>query len=129
MEKAQPKQLKGFRIVKKIIENEFTQHLIASKLLFNLTDKVAVASKLCIDCLKNGGKILIFGNGGSAADSQHIAAEVVGRFKKERRGLPAIALTTDSSIFFTNFSSLSKADPAITLQIFFAGQPILISII
>ena len=85
MEKAQPKQLKGFRIVKKIIENEFTQHLIASKLLFNLTDKVAVASKLCIDCLKNGGKILIFGNGGSAADAQHIAAELVGRYKINRK--------------------------------------------
>ena len=49
-------------------------------------------------CLARGGKILIMGNGGSAADSQHIAAEIVGRFKKERRGLPAIALTTDTSI-------------------------------
>lgn len=97
MEKAQQKQLKGFRIVKKIIENEFTQHLIASKLLFNLTDQVAVAAKLCIDCLKNEGKILIFGNGGSAADAQHIAAELVGRYKINRKGLSAIALTTDSS--------------------------------
>jgi D-sedoheptulose 7-phosphate isomerase len=49
-------------------------------------------------CLKRGGKILLMGNGGSAADSQHIAAEIVGRFKKERRGLAAIALTTDTSI-------------------------------
>jgi D-sedoheptulose 7-phosphate isomerase len=49
-------------------------------------------------CLARGGKILIMGNGGSAADSQHIAAEIVGRFKKERRGVPAIALTTDTSI-------------------------------
>ncbi len=48
--------------------------------------------------LKNGGKILLFGNGGSAADSQHIAAEFIGRFQKERRSLPAIALTTDTSI-------------------------------
>lgn len=45
----------------------------------------------------NGKKILIFGNGGSAADAQHIAAELTGRYKKERRGLPAIALTTDTS--------------------------------
>ncbi|MBT4668761.1 MAG: D-sedoheptulose 7-phosphate isomerase, partial [Candidatus Ruthia sp.] len=44
-----------------------------------------------------GGKILIFGNGGSAADAQHIAAELVGRYKVERKGLPAIALTTDTS--------------------------------
>ena len=48
--------------------------------------------------LKDGGKILFFGNGGSAADSQHIAAEFIGRFKKERKSLPAIALTTDTSI-------------------------------
>lgn len=50
------------------------------------------------DCLKQGGKILLMGNGGSASDSQHIAAEIVGRYKKERPGLPAIALTTDTSI-------------------------------
>ncbi len=49
------------------------------------------------DCIAGGGKVLIFGNGGSAADSQHIAAEFVGRFKKERRALPAIALTTNTS--------------------------------
>lgn len=48
--------------------------------------------------MQRGGKILIMGNGGSAADSQHIAAEIVGRYKKERRGMPAIALTTDTSI-------------------------------
>ena len=48
--------------------------------------------------LKKGGKILLCGNGGSAADAQHIAAEFIGRFKRERRGLPAIALTTDTSI-------------------------------
>jgi D-sedoheptulose 7-phosphate isomerase len=48
--------------------------------------------------ITNGGKILLMGNGGSAADSQHIAAEIVGRYKKERRGLAAIALTTDTSI-------------------------------
>ncbi len=48
--------------------------------------------------LKNGHKILFFGNGGSASDSQHLAAEFVGRYEKERRALPAIALTTDTSI-------------------------------
>lgn len=49
-------------------------------------------------CMKNGKKVLICGNGGSAADSQHFAAELVGRFKLERIGLPAIALTTDTSV-------------------------------
>ena len=53
---------------------------------------------LIVKCLKNGNKVLICGNGGSAADSQHFAAELVGRFKLERKGLPAIALTTDTSI-------------------------------
>lgn len=58
---------------------------------------IAVANTLR-ETHQNGGKILLMGNGGSAADSQHIAAEIVGRYKKARRGLPAIALTTDSSI-------------------------------
>lgn len=49
------------------------------------------------ECLRAGGKILWCGNGGSAADSQHLAAELVGRFRRERRGLASVALTTDSS--------------------------------
>ncbi len=56
------------------------------------------AALLITRCLRNGGKVLFFGNGGSAADAQHLAAEFVGRFVRERAGLPAIALTTDSSI-------------------------------
>ena len=63
--------------------------------LFPLISDVGIAMQ---NTISNGGKILIMGNGGSAADSQHIAAEIVGRFKKERKGLPAIALTTDTSI-------------------------------
>jgi len=51
-----------------------------------------------VDCFWRGGKLLLLGNGGSAADAQHIAAELVGRFKYDRRPLPAVALTTDSSI-------------------------------
>ena len=56
------------------------------------------AFELMSDCYDNGGKLLCCGNGGSAADSQHLAAEFVGRFQKERAGLPAIALTVDTSI-------------------------------
>ena len=81
-----------------IIKNEFNEHLKAANLLHHLTEDVAKSAKLCIDCLKNGGKILICGNGGSAADAQHIAAELVGRYKTNRKGLFAIALTTDSSV-------------------------------
>jgi D-sedoheptulose 7-phosphate isomerase len=56
------------------------------------------AAESMIRALKSGGKVIVFGNGGSAADSQHIAAEIVGRFMKERKGLPAIALTVNTSV-------------------------------
>ena len=65
--------------------------------MLSLTNKVEIAAQLCIDTLQEGGKLLIFGNGGSAADAQHIAAELVGRYKVNRKGLSALALTTDSS--------------------------------
>jgi D-sedoheptulose 7-phosphate isomerase len=60
--------------------------------------QIVEAALLISDCLAAGGKLLLFGNGGSAADAQHLAAEFVGRFVVERPGLAAIALTTDSSI-------------------------------
>ena len=66
--------------------------------LGDLIPQITLVAEELKACIKRGGKILIMGNGGSAADSQHIAAEIVGRFKKERRGLAAIALTTDTSI-------------------------------
>ncbi|MEK6967034.1 MAG: D-sedoheptulose 7-phosphate isomerase [Nanoarchaeota archaeon] len=60
-------------------------------------DKIERLANYIVDVYKNHKKILIFGNGGSAADAQHFAAELVGRYKMERQGLPAIALTTDTS--------------------------------
>lgn len=63
-----------------------------------IQNTMADAAQACIDCLKNGGKLLLAGNGGSAADAQHIAGEFVSRFAFDRPGLPAIALTTDTSI-------------------------------
>ncbi|OGX07333.1 MAG: phosphoheptose isomerase [Omnitrophica WOR_2 bacterium GWA2_37_7] len=60
-------------------------------------DKIVLAVKEINRAVKNNKKILLFGNGGSAADSQHIAAEFIGRFKKERRAVGAVALTTDTS--------------------------------
>ncbi len=56
------------------------------------------AAELLTDCVKRGGRVFFFGNGGSASDSQHLAAEFVGRYEKERRALGAVALTTDTSI-------------------------------
>lgn len=61
-------------------------------------DSVAIAINLLATCFSRGNKVLIFGNGGSAADAQHIAAELIGRYKRERRALAAIALTTDTSV-------------------------------
>jgi D-sedoheptulose 7-phosphate isomerase len=66
--------------------------------LSSLLPEIDKVGQVMRTCLQRGNKILLMGNGGSAADSQHIAAEIVGRYKRERRGLPAIALTTDTSI-------------------------------
>jgi D-sedoheptulose 7-phosphate isomerase len=62
-----------------------------------LAGEILKAAQLIKNSLANGGKLLLMGNGGSAADAQHIAAELVGRFKKERKALPAIALTSNTS--------------------------------
>jgi D-sedoheptulose 7-phosphate isomerase len=64
----------------------------------NLAGTIADAAQMLINAYKAGGKVLLIGNGGSAADAQHIAAELVGRFKTERAALPAIALSTNTSI-------------------------------
>jgi D-sedoheptulose 7-phosphate isomerase len=64
----------------------------------DLTPAIAGAAALLVDAFRSGNKLLVMGNGGSAADAQHFAAEIVGRFKLERRALPALALSTDSSI-------------------------------
>ena len=81
-----------------IIKHEFSEHIkVSIETIKSIGKPIEIAAKICIDSLKNGNKILIFGNGGSAADAQHIAAELVGRYKTERKGLSAIALTTDTS--------------------------------
>jgi D-sedoheptulose 7-phosphate isomerase len=64
----------------------------------DLTAQIAETAIFLIDAFRRGGKLLVMGNGGSAADSQHFAAEIVSRFRMERPGLPAIALSTDTSI-------------------------------
>ena len=82
-----------------IIRQEFIEHLKTTEATSErIGEDIETTAKLCINSLKKGGKILIFGNGGSAADAQHIAAELVGRYKNERKALAAIALTTDSSV-------------------------------
>ena len=71
---------------------------IKEELMRTCIVQIIEISEAVVRCLKKGGKVILFGNGGSAADSQHLAAEFVGRFKKDRKALAAIALTTDTSI-------------------------------
>ena len=71
---------------------------LRNKLARQCGSAIVEGAAMLTECLESGGKLLFFGNGGSAADAQHLAAEFVGRFVKERRALPAIAFTTDSSI-------------------------------
>lgn len=67
------------------------------ELMERCTDATVLAAEAIHRCLETGGKVLLFGNGGSAADAQHIAAEFVGRFARDRVPLPALALTTNTS--------------------------------
>jgi len=76
----------------------FSHREVMEALERELTPKMICAAELLVDAFRNGNKLLVMGNGGSAADAQHLAAEIVGRFRLERRGLPAIALSTDTSI-------------------------------
>ncbi|MBK7106997.1 MAG: D-sedoheptulose 7-phosphate isomerase [Ignavibacteriae bacterium] len=84
--------------MKKIIEYELQSHkLVIEKVTNSLQQNIELACELAVNTLKQGNKIILMGNGGSAADAQHIAAEFTGRYKIERKGLPAIAITTDTS--------------------------------
>lgn len=84
------------RILAEVAETQRLMSSIAASSA--LLDGVAAAAHMCIEALRAGGKILLAGNGGSAADAQHIAGELVSRFAFDRPGLPAVALTTDTSI-------------------------------
>jgi D-sedoheptulose 7-phosphate isomerase len=86
------------RDLKMDITRAIRAHLDVVEGLLSITDEIQALAHRMTSCIKSGGKILWMGNGGSAADCQHLAAELVGRFARERRGLPSIALTTDTSI-------------------------------
>jgi len=80
------------------IKIAFEQHRGALKLLEEQSSTIVKIACLFSESLEAGGKIIFIGNGGSAADAQHLAAELVGRFRRNRKALAAIALTTDTSI-------------------------------
>lgn len=85
--------------MKELIQKTIETSIQVKKNFFqNHADMIISCARTLSQTLKNNHKILLFGNGGSAADSQHIAAEFINRFQMERRPLPAIALTTDTSV-------------------------------
>ncbi|HCT59943.1 MULTISPECIES: D-sedoheptulose 7-phosphate isomerase [Acidobacterium] len=79
-------------------EDAIASHLRTVELFRDQREVVEQIGTIMLHSLRQGGKILWCGNGGSAADAQHLAAEIVGRFKRNRKGMPSIALTTDTSI-------------------------------
>ena len=84
---------------KKLIEDTIRTHMqMVEQLQADGIEKIADIAEAITKSLKQGGCVYICGNGGSAADAQHIAGELVGRFRRERKALPAIALTTDTSV-------------------------------
>ena len=82
------------KTIKKSIEESIA---IKQKVFEDLSDSIEAAVNVIVDSLKKGGKLILFGNGGSAADAQHIACELVGRFRKERKPIAAVALSTNTS--------------------------------
>ncbi len=82
----------------KVIDSIKTHKDLVAAFENNCIDSVVSAAEMIVKCIKAGGCVYICGNGGSAADAQHIAGELVGRFLKDRKALPAVALTTDTSL-------------------------------
>jgi D-sedoheptulose 7-phosphate isomerase len=90
--------MEKFMNINNLIRQNFNDSIEAKQLAAKaLEQPIGSAIKILVTAFQSGGKLLICGNGGSAADSQHFAAEFTGRYEKERRPLPAIALTTDTS--------------------------------
>ena len=100
----------------KTIDSIFDKSLEIISNSKNLNKKISDSIDAILKSLQNNGKIIIFGNGGSAADAQHFAAEFIGRFEKERDAIPAIALTTDGSVL-TAIGNDFKFDKIFSRQI------------
>jgi D-sedoheptulose 7-phosphate isomerase len=83
--------------MRELVKSTLEEHRQVVVKMAALEGEIASAGELCANALLQGQRIYLCGNGGSAADAQHIAAELIGRFVNDRRALPAIALTTDTS--------------------------------
>lgn len=97
-------------------------HIRCLESLKSMAPELEKAGDAMLQCLLGGSKILICGNGGSASDAQHFAAEIVGRFERERRAFPAMALTTDTSVL-TAVGNDYGYDEVFARQVDGLGQP------
>lgn len=109
------------------VTNRITQHFKDSaelklRVMDELATPIADSAQLFFDCVVNDGKIMVCGNGGSAADAQHFAAELINRFEKERPGLACFALTTDSSVL-TSISNDYEYNQIFSKQVRALGLP------
>lgn len=89
---------KKLEILKRIRQQLYESSKLKESIAERLSEKISEAAMVITDCVRLGGKVIFFGNGGSAADAQHLAGELVGRFKMEREAFPALSLTTNTSI-------------------------------
>jgi D-sedoheptulose 7-phosphate isomerase len=85
----------ALRTIERVLDDAVALH---QQMRAGPLDAVAKAADLIVSVYRSGGKVLVFGNGGSAADAQHFAAELVGRFERDRPGMAAVALTTDTCV-------------------------------
>ena len=105
------------------INNHFQQSIDTKQLAMQtLAEPIGHAARILTDCLLDGGKILSCGNGGSAGDAQHFSSEMLNRFEMERPGLPAIALTTDSSTL-TSIANDYHYNQVFSKQVSALGNP------
>ena len=109
------------KISRKEILNYLNQSSEVAEYQLTLIDEIAKVSEMCIETLNSGGKIIFCGNGGSASDSQHLAAELIGRFMKNRKPIPAISINTDTSVL-TSLSNDFGYEHIFSKQISALGQ-------
>ncbi len=97
--------------IKEIIRRSVRESVALKERFFQENEDLIInAARVIADIFNDGGKLLLFGNGGSATDASHIAAEFVNRFKRERPGLPAIALTTDMAVITSIANDYNYSD-------------------
>lgn len=104
-----------------IIRESIKSSILVHERLFDIAGDISRASELMVKCIISGNKVIFAGNGGSAADSQHLAAELVNRFRMERKPMAGLALTTDTSVI-TSIGNDYSFDDIFTKQLKALGQ-------